>query len=35
MNTNLDYENANNAIVLIKNGKNVNDAVELSNAKIH
>jgi hypothetical protein len=34
MNTNLDYENAAAAIVLIKNGTAVNNAVELANAKI-
>jgi len=34
MHTNLDYENANTAIQLIKNGMNVVDATQEANAKI-
>jgi hypothetical protein len=34
MNTNLDYENASAAIMLIKKGMDVNNAVDSTNAKI-
>lgn len=34
MSTNLDYENANSALVLIKNGMSINDAASVANAKI-
>lgn len=35
MGTNLDYENANAAILLIKSGIDINVAVDSTNAKIH